>query len=112
MLMPKVAQILNGKLTSGRSQTNDLSTLKALIILYSYANCSPPSAHDAGITRPEEILYWPLKSLVEVFALRLGLNRAAYDLQAELRVEKSNPITESTAYQKYTLWLQLFTMAH
>jgi hypothetical protein len=109
--MPKVAQILKGKFNSGRHQTNEMSTLKALIILYSYANTSPPSPQESETTRPEEILYWPLKSLVEVYALRLSLHRSVYDLQEELRSDMSNSIIESLSYQKYTIWLQLFVMS-
>jgi hypothetical protein len=109
--MPHVAQILKGKFNSGRRHTDEMSTLKALIILYGYATTSPPSPQQTETERPEEILYWPLKSLVEVYALRLSLNRAVYDLQAELRSERSKPITESINYRKYTFWLQLFTMA-
>jgi hypothetical protein len=111
MLMPKIAQIMKGNFTSGRNSANEMSTLKALAILYTYANVSSPSPQDSETTRHEDILFWPLKSLVEVYGLRLSLNRSLYDLQAEMRSERSKPITESTSYQKYTFWLHLFTMA-
>jgi hypothetical protein len=109
--MPKVSQILKGKFSTGRHQPNELSTLKALITLYNHAVASPPSPQESEKNRPEELLYWPLKSLVEVYALRLSLNRSVYDLQAELRSERSKQVINSPSYQKYIFWLQLFTMA-
>jgi hypothetical protein len=111
MLMPKITQILDGKDTSDRNQTNELSTLKALIILYSHATASPSTPRDSGTTHTESIPYWRLKSLVEVYALRLSLHKSVYDLQIDLQSERSKPITETTSYQKYTYWLQLFVMA-
>lgn len=43
MLMPKILQILKG----GLHQNNEMSALKALIILYRYADCLAPSPDDA-----------------------------------------------------------------
>lgn len=114
LLKPTVSQILTGKFTSRRHPVVDISTLKGLVILYSYAGCSsptPPSVSEIEKSQPESFLYWPLKSLVEVYGLRLSLHRSLYDLQAELQSGAALPITETLSYQKYTLWLQLFTMA-
>jgi hypothetical protein len=111
MLVPKISQILKGKFTAGRNQANELSTLKALLILYSYANVSHPAAQESETSRPEELLHWPLKSLVEAYSLRLSLHRSVYDLQAELRSPSVDRLTETVVYQKYVIWLQLFIMA-
>jgi hypothetical protein len=110
MLLPPVAQILKEISTGRIYQLNELSTLKALVILYFYANCSSPQASESY--RPEEILYWPLKSLIEVYAFRLSLHKSIEVLKAELQLNKSAPILDMISYRKYTFWLHIFVMAH
>jgi hypothetical protein len=111
MLLPKITQVLKGKFTRGSHQLNEISTLKALVILYFYANCSSPSPRASETSNPEEILYWPLKSLVEVYAFRLSLHKSVEDLKADLRSNKPTPISDMTSYRRYTFWLQIFIMA-
>lgn len=112
MLLPEVTELLKGNFTGGSHQLNEISTLKALVILYFYANRSSPSLQDSETSRPEEILYWPLKSLIEVYAFRLSLHKSIEDFKAELQSNKSTPISEMASYRRYTFWLQIFSMAH
>lgn len=113
MLIPSVSQILAGKLVGPQNQSTQISTLKSLLILYNYAGCSSPTTDKVEKSQPEHLLFWPLKSLVEVYGLRLSLHRSYYDLQVELRTSgrRVSPITESLSYQKYIFWLQLFTLS-
>jgi hypothetical protein len=110
MLLPLVVQTLKGISTSRIHELNELSTLKALVILYYYTNCSSPQASENS--RPEDILYWPLKSLIEVYVFRSSLHRSIEVLKAELRSNKSVPMLDMTSYRKYTFWLNFFVMAH
>jgi hypothetical protein len=106
-----VVKILKGGSKSDRVQLSELSTLKALVVLYSFANASAPSSQSSEMAKQDEILYWPLKSLVETYALQLSLHQAVYGLQSEIISKKGVSLVESASYQKYVFWLQLFTLS-
>jgi|SRR6187402_74669 len=112
MLLPEVIRVPKAALTTqvGGRPVDDLSTLKALFILYVYSDLTPPSQPSESSPK-QDILFWPLKSVVEVYAVRLSLHRSVQDLKSELR---SNPegITTSKSYERYTYWLWLFSTAH
>jgi hypothetical protein len=114
-LLPDVARIpkeLFSRSRGGR-QNDEMTILKALIVLYSYSDLTPPNEHKGEASSKEDILYWPLKSLIEVYGLRLNLHRSVQELKEELRT-KSNVtgLIETLAYRRYTCWLWLFAMGH
>jgi hypothetical protein len=106
-LFPKVSEILKDCFIS--CQKSEFSTLKALIILYTYADL-PPSSQNTDPQVQPELPFWPLKALVELHALDLSLHRSVEELQFEIRSGSSN-VVETMAFQKYTYWLWLFTMS-
>lgn len=114
-LLPEVAKIPKELFSHSRGgrQLDQMITLKALIVLYSYADLTPPTEHNNEATGKDDILYWPLKSLIEVYGLRLNLHRSVQELKEELRSQSNvTGSLESLAYRRYTCWLWLFTMAH
>jgi hypothetical protein len=85
-------------------------SLKALIVLYAYADL-PGSSLDTDSSSPYNIPLWPIKSLVEAYALRLSLHRSVQGLKSDMLSSTGN-ILESSNFQKYLYWLWLFTSAH
>jgi len=104
ILLPKVVQFLRGKVL------DEISSLSALIALYAYADFPSPSSHSSEVSGLGSTLFWPVKSLVEMYALRFSLHTSIQGLRSELRSE--TPIGDAISYRKYTFWLQLFVMAH
>ncbi|KAH7354802.1 hypothetical protein BKA65DRAFT_228867 [Rhexocercosporidium sp. MPI-PUGE-AT-0058] len=111
-LLPEVIKVPRGVLSmqSGGPQTDELSALKCLFLLFHYANLTPPS-RSSNPSANSELQFWHLKSVIEMYGTRLGLHRSVQDLRAEIR---SNPegITETRAYQKYICWLSMFGTSH
>jgi hypothetical protein len=106
-LFPTISQYLKDLFIS--TQKSEFSILKALVILYTYADM-PPSSQTVD-TKGQNILpFWSLKALVEMHAQRLSLPRSVQDLQMEI-ASGSQSILETMAFQKYSYWLWLFTMA-
>lgn len=95
---------------SGTAQFDDWIILKALIVLYAYSELTPLSQTSKTV-KETEISYWPLRSIVEVLALRLSLHRSVQDLRLDLQ-SGSEHIEDAPSYQRYTIWLWLFNMAH
>lgn len=107
LLLPKISEILSSQFLS--TQKSAFSTLKALVILYTYANL-PPSTETKENLEQEDLPFWSLKSLLELHALRLSLHRSVQELEVEI-ASASPDIFETEAFQKYTYWLWLFTMS-
>ncbi|KFY80001.1 hypothetical protein V499_01081 [Pseudogymnoascus sp. VKM F-103] len=112
ILLPRLLQFLTRIVTSSGSRASEISTFKAVLILYVHANCSPSTSQLAQQNRTGQILYWPLKSLMEVCASRLSLHSSIQDLKMELRATTSDTIVDSPSFQRYMYWLQLFIMSH
>lgn len=83
------------------------STLKALVILYTFTDL-PPSSRNSDYDGSEDLPFWSVKTLVELFAQELSLHRSIEELQLEVTMG-SEGIFESLAYQKYCYWLQTFS---
>lgn len=111
-LLPEVVKVPKGvlEMQSGNAHADELSTLKSLFILYLYADVTPPSG-SLNVSACSEVQFWYLKSVIEVYAIRLGLHRSVQDLRAELR-SRPQTVTETRTYQKYICWLFMFSCAH
>lgn len=110
MLLPEVLRIQREifNVQPGGRQGDGMSLLRALIVLYAYSDLTPPTSDSSG---KEDVLYWPLKSLIEVYGLKLSLHRSVQDLRAEIRAGREN-VMETKAYKKYVIWIWLYTMSY
>lgn len=112
-LLPEVARIPKDVYTAklGTCHDDDLCLLKALIVISSYADLTPPSQ----AVRPsgkDSLSYWSIKSTAEMYGFRLSLHRSIQELKAELHTNLSANIYDTKAYQRYTYWLWLFNSSH
>lgn len=111
-LLPEVCQIPKDVYTArlGNRHDDDLCLLKALIVLYAYADLTPPS-QAARATGKESLLYWSIKSSAEMYGLRLSLHRSIQELKLELRTNIAD-VYNTISYRRYTYWLFLYNTAH
>jgi hypothetical protein len=111
-LLPEVSCIPKDVYTAkvGVNPEADLCLLKALVVLYSYADLNPPS-QAARPSGKESLMYWSLKSAAEMYAFRLSLHRSIQELKLDLSNNSGN-IYDTRSYQRYTYWLFLYNMSH
>jgi len=111
-LLPEVCQIPKDVYTAklGRPNQDDMCLLKALVVLYSYADLTPPS-QAARPSGKECLLYWSLKSAAEMYAFRLSLHRSIQELKIDL-LSDTTDIYNTKSYERYTYWLLLYNMSH
>ena len=104
-LLPEISRI-----PKKLAQSDELCTFKALCVLCHYSDLTPISeaSRDTG---KEDVQYWPLKSLAEIYGLRMSLHRSVQEVKSELT---SNParIIESKSFTRYVYWLWLYDTAN
>ncbi|KAL3446166.1 hypothetical protein BJX65DRAFT_279609 [Aspergillus insuetus] len=112
-LMPEIRNMLiTNSNMSDPAAFEDLAYMKILLVLFAYSKFNSPSSQTT-LAVGDDILYWPLKSIVEMKALRLSLHNSLRDLRRSMSTNDPWPIVSaSTAYTKYLISLQLFVMAH
>ena len=107
---PKVLQFIQHKCTtSSRSESTDMWTFRALIILYAFSEAGIP-----GTQSPHSAFLLPvqlLKSVTESFGMQLGLHRSI-DGVKRLMSLSHDQWSSKLEYKRYTYWLWLFTMSH
>ncbi|PVH80551.1 hypothetical protein DL98DRAFT_191516 [Cadophora sp. DSE1049] len=86
----------------------EMSRMKALVILCCYAVVSSPNLP----VRSNEISFWSLKSFIQLYAKQISLYKSIHELRAEITSNRETPIYETDAYQRYALWLQIFLLSH
>jgi hypothetical protein len=111
-LLPEVSRIPKKIFLTqgGGSQLDELCTFKALCVLCYYSDLTPLSEASQS-TGKEDVLYWPLKSLAEIYGLRMSLHRSVQELKSEL-ASKSTGIVESKSFQRYVYWIWLYCTAN
>lgn len=112
MLLPEITRYPREIFAPRREgQVSDWIIFKGLIVLFSYADLTPPSQVAKSVAE-QDITYWPLKYAVEVMALRHSLHRSIQDLRSDIETRSMSAPETITSYKKYTMWLWLFNMAH
>ncbi|KUJ11090.1 uncharacterized protein LY89DRAFT_739303 [Mollisia scopiformis] len=111
-LLPEVSLIPKDVYTAkvGVHHDDDMCLLKALTVLYAYADLTPPS-QAARPSGKENLLYWSLKSAAEMYAFRLSLHRSIQELKLDMAANSGNIYT-TKSFQRYTYWLFLYSMSH
>ncbi len=110
-LYPNIFRIAEGKFPNDGKQNGNLSNVMALVILYCYADLSSPSLQVSQY-QSKKIFFWPLKSVVELYALQSSLHNSIQELRTEIVSKRSGPIFDSVPYRRYVLWLQIFLISH
>ncbi|KAL2828548.1 hypothetical protein BJY01DRAFT_255347 [Aspergillus pseudoustus] len=109
-LMPEIRDMLGMGESNGLLE--DLPYMKILLVLFAHSKFNSPSSQ-SSLAADDDILYWPLKAIIEMKALRLSMHGSLRDLKRTMSIDNSWPVVSaSTAYIKYLISLQLFVMAH
>ena len=83
-----------------------LKTLYSLMVLYNYTEMP---AVGAPVSSRRSVAFWPLKSLVETTALRIGCHRATEKAEKSLEQDLD---PQKIAVRKYSCRWWLFVMSH
>jgi hypothetical protein len=109
-LLPEVTKIPASVFpTQPEPHMDEMSTLRALAVLICYSDMTPVSKSSEN-RRSEGMLYWYLKNVMEVLAIRHSLHRSIQDLRLDLRSGTKN-ITDTESFRRYNFWLWLFDSA-
>lgn len=111
-LLPEISRIPKRLFLTqiGGLQQDELCTFKALCVLCHYSDLTPISEASQS-TEKEDVLYWPLKSLAEIYGLRMSLHRSVQEVKSEL-ASKPTGIVESKSFARYVYWLWLYDTAN
>jgi hypothetical protein len=111
-LIPDVLNIL--KLAWDRVEENEEQQrmlFQAFATLSTYASPADAQTADNGAARYGELSPWAIRSLTEMFALRISLHRS-WDQVSRVRFESPSEALANASFRRYLLWLWLFTMSH
>lgn len=92
-------------------EMDEIQYMKILLILFAYSKFGSPGSQ-SSLTVGGDLLYWPLKSIVESNSLRISLHNSLQGIRVKLEVYPWRKVFETRCYEKYLLSLQLFLMAH
>ena len=110
-LVPYVSDIFKGTSSARGNETYSLGILKAMMILYAYAEARKQRLGRDAYGPTDVLDFWRLKALTELQAIHLGLHRSVESLRAAVAAGVSS-ITRTHEYKMYTYWLWLYTMSH
>jgi hypothetical protein len=111
-LIPDILNIL--KMAWDRVNENEeyqRMLFQAFATLSTYASPSDAQTSASGAAKYGELSPWALKSLMEMFALRISLHRS-WDQVSRQRYETATDALASPAFRRYLLWLWIYTMSH
>jgi hypothetical protein len=112
-LFPAVLGLVQRFLTEDiRDDAQGVPTLNGLMLLLAYSDIPANAASTVAEDNVErELMFWPLKSLTESYAVRIQCHRAVQHLNTAIERGQVG-LSDTPAFKKYCCWIWLFNMAH